>query len=101
MSLFRTPSRNRIEGISFEVPELMLLAAWSDFHGFAMRIELDWHVDEAEYEEVVTLHRPDRASPHWLLWRTSDTVVLQPVIGRARRFEAITEALAAIRPDQP
>ena len=65
-----------------------------------MCIELDWHVDQVEYEEVVTLRLPDRPIPHWLLWRTLDGIVLQPMVGRARRFACITDVLGAICPEQ-
>lgn len=95
-----TPPKNRIEGVAFDIPELILLSAWSDFHAFRMSVELDWHVDHVEYEEVVTLRHPDRPGLYCLLWRTTEDIVLQPMVGRARRFGTISDALAAICPEQ-
>jgi len=100
MNTFHAPPKHRIEGIAFDVPELILLSAWAAFHGFGMSIDLDWHVDQVEYEEVVTLRQPGCSGPHWLLWRTAASIVLQPMIGRARRFDCITDALGAICPEQ-
>lgn len=96
----RAPFKTRTEGFSFSIPELMLVAAWAQFHDLSLRIELDWYVDRVEYEEVITLREPGRASPQWLMWRAADRIVLQPVVGRARRFETISEALGAICPEQ-
>ncbi len=100
MHTSRASSKNRIEGISFSIPELMLMTAWAQFHEFRLNIELDWHVDQTEYEEVITLRLPDRAGPLWLLWRTEQSIVLQPMVGRARRFDDVSDALEAICPEQ-
>lgn len=100
MHTFRAPSKTRLEGISFSIPELMLVTAWAQFHNLGMHVELDWHVGQAEYEEVITLRLPDRPGTHCLLWRAPESIVLQPMMGRARRFAAISDALDAICPEQ-
>lgn len=100
MDTFHTPARHRIDGVAFAVPELILLTAWADFHAFSLRIELDWQVDQVAYEEVVTLRLFGSPIPHWLMWRTANSVVLQPMVGRARRFACITDLLGAICSEQ-
>ena len=100
MHTFREPSKTRIEGIAFTVSELLLVTAWAQFHNLRLTIELDWHVDQAEYEEVITLGFTNRIGAHCLLWRAPDRIVLQPMIGRARRFTTISDALEAICPEQ-
>ncbi len=99
MNSFHAPTRSRVEGIAFTIPELLILAAWADFHGLRMHIELDWHADAVEYEEVVSLKEPEQRSPSWFLWRTCKHVVLQPVLGGPRRFDTICAALTAICPE--
>lgn len=100
MHTFRAPSKSRIEGIAFAIPELLLVQAWAEFHKFRFSIELDWHVDLTEYEEVITLGLPDRTGSHCLLWRAPDGIVVQPMVGRARRYATISDALDAICPEQ-
>ena len=100
MHTFRESSKSRVEGISFSIPELMLITGWAQYHEFQMSIELDWHVDQTEYEEVITLRLPDHPGPNWLLWRTEQYIVLQPMVGRARRFDDISAVLEAICPEQ-
>lgn len=100
MHMFRASSKNRVEGIAFTIPELLLVTAWAEFHNLRLSIELDWHVDQTEYEEVITLGLPGRIGSHCLLWRSADSIVLQPMVGRARRFTNISDALDAICPEQ-
>lgn len=100
MRRFRAPSKNRVEGIAFTIPELLLVTAWAEFHNLRLSIELDWHVDQTEYEEVITLALPGRTSAHCLLWRATDGIVVQPMVGRAMRYGTISNALDAICPEQ-
>jgi hypothetical protein len=93
-------SNVRIQAISFEVPELLLVTAWAEFHSLRMTIELDWCADGIAYEEVITLQPAERNGPPWLLWRTCESVVLQPMAGKPRRFETISDALEAVCPEQ-
>lgn len=100
MHTHHASAKSRVQGLSFEIPELMVLSAWAEFHGMRMTIELDWHVDGMEFEEVITLNAPNRRGPPWLLWRTCESVVLQPMAGKPRRYETLTDALTAICPEE-
>jgi hypothetical protein len=80
-------------GIAFEIADLMLLQGWAKFHAVRMVVELDQCVDGEEFEEVVALYAESGPLRRWNLWRTADTVVVQPLIGRACRFDSVTGAL--------
>lgn len=92
--------KNRLQGISFAIPELLLVTAWAEFQKMRMTIELDWHVDGMDFEEVVTLHGATHRGPPWLIWRTCDSVVVQPMAGKPRCYETVSDALEAICPEQ-
>jgi hypothetical protein len=83
-------------GIAFEIADLLLLQGWATFHQVRMAVELDQCVDGEEYEEVVALYAEGSSLRRWNLWRTADTVVVQPLIGRACRFDSVTLALDAM-----
>jgi hypothetical protein len=100
MNTTPAPSKAALQAICFEVPELLLVTAWAEFHNLRMTIELDWSAEGIAYEEVITLQVPERRGPPWVLWRTCESVVLQPMAGRPRRFETISDALQAICPEQ-
>lgn len=100
MHTFRAPQKHRVEGLAFTIPELMLATAWAEYQNMRLSIELDWHVDQVEYEEVIMLGLPGRVGSHCLLWRAADSIVLQPMVGRAQRFPTISLALDAICPEQ-
>ena len=94
------PLKASLQAISFEVPELLLITAWAEFHNLRMTIELDWCAEGIAYEEVITLQAPGRRGPPWMLWRTCESVVLQPMAGKPRWFETISDVMEAICPEQ-
>lgn len=85
-------------GIAFEVPELLMLAAWSEFHELRLVIELDYYVDGDEYEEVAVLYLPGSRLRRWMLWRAPDAVVVEPTIGTAFRLDCIADVLHRLVP---
>jgi hypothetical protein len=85
---------------AFKVPELMLLGAWSEFHGMRMAIDLAHCMDGAERDEVIVLSE-QRSSLHWMLWRSADGIVVQPMLGRERQFDTISDALESVRSTEP
>ncbi len=85
-------------GLSFAVPDLLILQAWSDFHALRMTIELDVCAGGDEYEEIVGLYDKDRAFRRWTVWRSAGAIVVQPAMGRQRRFDTMAEALDRLIP---
>jgi hypothetical protein len=61
-----------------------------------MAVELDQSVDGHEYEEIVAIYSKDSGRRRWSLWRSSDGVVVQPIIGRSVCFSTVTEAAEAL-----
>jgi hypothetical protein len=91
---------NRPTGLSFEIPDLVLLKGWADFHNVQMVVELDHCVEGEEYEEVVALYGRDSQLRRWILWRSVDEIVLQPLIGRSCRFSSVPAALESMSPSR-
>lgn len=85
-------------GIAFEVPELLMLAAWAEFHDLRLVIELDYDIDGDEYEEVAVLYLPGRQLRRWMLWRARDAVVVEPADGATFRVGCIADLLQRLVP---
>lgn len=80
---------------AFSIPDLMLLEAWSEFHGMRMEVDLGHCMDGAECDEIIVLS--ESYSPlHWMLWRSADQIVVQSMLGAERRSDTISEALDSI-----
>jgi hypothetical protein len=92
-ALVKTPT-----GFSFDVPDLLLLQGWADYHDLRMTIELDICADGDEYEESLGLYDANRAFRRWMIWRSIDAIVVQPAMGRAMQFDCMGEALAVLIP---
>ncbi len=89
---------NAVKGLSFCIADLILVQAWSEAQRMRMVIRLDHGTATEDYEEVLALH-PDRGSPcRWFIWREADAVVVQPLLGRSRRYGSVVEALEAMEP---
>jgi len=76
-------------GLAFEIADLMMLQAWAEFHDVQMVVELDHCVEGEEYEEVIAFYAQDSQLRRWILWRASDGVIVQPLIGRSNRFSTV------------
>jgi hypothetical protein len=101
MELLRTTPKPPT-GLAFEISDLMLLQSWGQLHGFRMVVELDHWVEGEEYEEVVAFYAKDSTLRRWILWRSATDIVVQPLIGRASRFESVADGLdrlVGIQPD--
>lgn len=85
-------------GLSFDIPDLLMLQAWSDFHELRMIIELDLCVEGDEYEELLGLYDANRAFRRWMIWRSCDGIVVQPAMGRMTLFECMADALETLMP---
>jgi len=58
-----------------------------------MMIDLDYHIDGRDYEEVVTF-RSHGHSINLAVWRTPGQITVQPLLGLPRQFFSISEATA-------
>lgn len=85
-------------GLAFDIPDLLLLQGWADYHDLRMTIELDLCADGDEYEEALGLYDANRAFRRWMVWRSSASIVVQPAMGRAMHFDCMGEALSALIP---
>ncbi|MGH3262556.1 MAG: hypothetical protein ACRDNS_11215 [Trebonia sp.] len=85
-------------GISFSVPELMIMSAWAEYHGLRVLIELDNCVDGAVYEEVAAFYSPGLALRRWSLWRAQDAVVLERLGASPVRSPGISALLDSLIP---
>ena len=80
-------------GLAFEISDLMLLQGWAEYHNVRMVVELDHWVEGDEYEEVVAFYAKDSPLRRCNLWRSASDIILQPLIGRSRRFASVAETL--------
>jgi hypothetical protein len=85
-------------GLAFEIADLMMLQGWAEFHDVQMVVELDHCVEGEEYEEVIAFYARDSQLRRWILWRAADGVIVQPLIGRSRRFKTVVDALETLVP---
>jgi hypothetical protein len=83
-------------GYSFRISELVMLRIWAENHGFMMAVELDYCVDGEDYEEVVTFHSLANHARMLILWRAPGQIVVQPLIGRPRRFVSVSDAVESL-----
>jgi hypothetical protein len=89
---------NAPTGLAFEIADLMMLQGWAEFHDVQMVVELDHCVEGEEYEEVIAFYARDSRLRRWILWRAADGVIVQPLIGRSRRFKTVVDALETLVP---
>ena len=89
---------NAPTGLAFEIADLMMLQGWAEFHDAQMVVELDHCVEGEEYEEVIAFYARDSQLRRWILWRAADGVIVQPLIGRSRRFKTVVDALETLVP---
>ncbi|HVY16390.1 MAG TPA: hypothetical protein VHB27_14285 [Rhodopila sp.] len=85
-------------GLSFEVPDLLMVGAWAEFHGLKMTIDLDIHTGTEEYEEIVNIIAPGTRHNRWMIWRSAEGIVVQPRMGRPMLFDVMTDALDLLIP---
>jgi hypothetical protein len=85
-------------GLSFDVPDLLMLRGWADFHDLRMAIDLDVCAEGDEYEELLGLYDKDRAFRRWMIWRSCDGIVVQPAMGRTMLFDFMADALEILIP---
>lgn len=87
-------------GLSFEIPDLLMVQAWADFHGLRLVIDLDAAGEGDEYEELLGLYYGASEYRRWMVWRSCDGIVVQPMMGRPMLFNSMVIALETLIPVQ-
>jgi hypothetical protein len=85
-------------GLSFEIPDLLILRGWVDFHDLRLAIDLDVCADGDEYEELLGIYDKQRAFRRWMIWRSCDGIIVQPAMGRPMMFDFMEDALEVLIP---
>ena len=85
-------------GLSLDIPDLLMLQGWANFHDLRMAIELDLCVDDDEYEELIGIYDVNRAFRRWMIWRSCDGIVVQPAMKRTMLFDTMAEVLESLIP---
>jgi hypothetical protein len=99
VQLRRSPVRTPT-GLSFDIPDLLMLQGWVDYHDLRLTIELDVRADGDEYEELLGLYEKDRVFRRWMMWRSCDGIVVQRAMGRTMLFDSMVDALEIMIPPQ-
>lgn len=86
------------EGLSFTIAELILIKGWSEARSIRMVVRLDHGSDLEDYEEVLAFHLGSSPLCQWIMWRDSNVVLVQPLIGRTKRYFSVAEAVETLRP---
>ena len=91
-------------GLAFEISDLQLAAAFAASAALRMVVETNHHTDCDELEEVLALyqgdlHQGDQGPCHYLIWRSAAAVVVQPMPGRPRNFDRLSDALEWLKPE--
>jgi hypothetical protein len=85
-------------GLSFDIPDLLMLQGWADFHELRTVIELDACAEADEYEELVAVYNKHRTFRRWMIWRSCEGIVVQPTMGRTMLFDFMADALEILIP---
>jgi hypothetical protein len=83
-------------GIAFEIADLVLIKAWTDWHNIGMMIRLDHGAETEEYEEAIYFNTTMRPLCRLIIWRNAEAVFVQPLVGRRRQYDSVAEALESL-----
>ncbi|HVY17984.1 MAG TPA: hypothetical protein VHB27_22385 [Rhodopila sp.] len=89
-----------VRGLSFSVPDLVLLKSWAKAQALNMRVHLDYVSDGKEYDEILAFHAGENSLFEFIMWRDARSVYVKPVMGWPQRFRSVMSALSAICPDR-
>jgi hypothetical protein len=82
-----------IMGCAFEIDDHGVIADWAKQQDHRAVVRLDHGVIDEEYEEVVELRYGVSDRCRFIVWRTMQSVFVQPLIGRRQRYASVREAL--------
>jgi hypothetical protein len=81
---------------AFTIPDLVLLGAWSEFHGMRMTIDLGHCMDGGMCDAIIVLSE-QHSSLHWMVRRRAGRIVVISMVGMDHEFNTISEALDSVR----
>jgi hypothetical protein len=87
---------NRPKGIAFDIADLLRARSWAGFHDWQMQIWLDHGTEDEEYEEVIAVYTGTNQLSGSILWCTTKSVFVQPVLGKKRRYASMAAALDSL-----
>jgi hypothetical protein len=80
-------------GLAFEISDHMIIRGWADLHNYLAAVRLDHGLADEEYEEVIAFHPGVSRQCRMMMWRNAETVFVQPLVGRLRRYQSVSDAL--------
>ena len=86
-----------VRGLAFDIADLILIRCWAERHDYRISIRLDHGVFAEEYEEVIAFLEGPSSLCRLIMWRDAAAVFVQPLAGRARQYNSVTEALDSMR----
>jgi hypothetical protein len=84
-------------GVAFAIADLGLVKSWADYHDFRMTIRLDHSSNDEEYEELLEFRQGWNSAIRIILWRNERSVFIQPLLGRRRQYQSVTDALDSLQ----
>jgi hypothetical protein len=82
------------KGLSFEIADLALSKGWADHNDFIMVVRLDHAAAVGdEYEEVIAFQTKMSPLYRLIMWRSATAVFVQPLVGVAKQYDSVSEAL--------
>ncbi len=75
-----------------------MMQAWAEFHELRMDVELDCCIEADEYEEMVVMFSRKSGFRRWMIWRSANGIVVQPMVGRQMLFDTMADALEKLIP---
>jgi len=98
-SIAAPPSSQK--GIAFDIADLVIARGWAGYHDFQMVVSLNHGATAGEeYEEVIAFHAKTGPLHRLIMWRNAEAVLVQPLVGRARQFWTVAEALESMLPGE-
>jgi hypothetical protein len=85
-----------LKGLSFDIPDLILIEDRFTAHNLRMVVRLDYGSDVEEYEEVLAFYFGTSPQWRWMMWRNASAVFVRSIDGRSRRYRSAAHAIEAL-----
>jgi len=87
-------------GLAFAIAELVVIRSWAVSHDFRMVVRLDHGAGDEDYEEVIAFHVGTSPLCRSIMWRDTEAVFVQPLVGPVQRYDSVAAALESLPPRQ-
>ena len=85
-----------LKGLSFDIPDLLLIHDRSAANNLRMVVRLDYGSDVEEYEEVLVFYFGISPKWRWMMWCNATAVFVRSIDGRSRRYRSAAQAIQAL-----